>query len=302
LTTIYKIINEAHTPINELKQLPGWLEYAIEGCLKKDPDGRIKTGGALAEILTKRKVPEKEFKKDLSLETIKFRKEEIDQALSEIMEEQHEEEAVIIAPHEEEKNNLNTAFILETEEDDGPGKKRFILPAMIVLTFLILAAAIGYTVYSRYSGNFTELRQEEGKAETLSDATDAGKRQELTGSSRMEVNPEAVNKGERLSTKNSPIENTGSSLNKRRTPREKDNSQGVTKQAPLIKKQTVAVPNLEGMSIQEASRVLRRMGLKSGVVTRITSTAANYNLVLRQIPKSGRRLNEGSTVNLIVGE
>lgn len=290
LTTIYKIINESHTPVNEIKKLPDWMEFAIESCLEKDPGMRIKSGNELAEILVKRKIPEGGYRKDLALETIRFSKEDMEQVLKDNIRMQAEEEtAEAPKPETDKNNNGKSGYIFDYNEEE-PAKKKAFVPALIIIAFLLLTAAIGYTVYNRYSEKLIGLVPEENKPAVISQPQNKTLQE-----------PQALVNTDKSSTDaNKADENTGSASALRRNTQRKTTQQQVT--APPVKRTTVPVPNLEGMTLQEASGVLRRLGLRSGGVTRITSTAQNYNLVLRQIPKPGRRMNEGSAVNLIVGE
>ncbi|MGE5354024.1 MAG: protein kinase domain-containing protein [Acidobacteriota bacterium] len=285
LTTIYKIINETHTPVNEIKELPEWMIYAVEACLEKDPERRIKSGNELADILTRRKIPEGELKRNLTLETIRLRKEDMDEILNEASDVQPEEET----SEAHGGNNGKGGIFMEIEEDE-PQKKKAVVPSLIIIAFLLLTAAIGYTVYNRYSEKLPGVVTEKNTT-TL---TTEQKNKTVT---EPEAPPNTENKN---ALTNKTEDNTGAPIVERRnTPRR--NSVVQTTPSP-VQRTGVTVPNLEGMTTQEASRVLRRLGLRSGAVTRITSTASNYNLVLRQIPKPGRRLNEGSAVSLIVGE
>ncbi|HEX2869106.1 MAG TPA: protein kinase [Ignavibacteriales bacterium] len=269
LTTIYKLINEAHTPVRQIKQLPEWMEYAIEACLEKDPDRRIQTGNELASILRKRKIPEGEIIKELRLETIRLNKEDI-----------------APEPEEEVLKKGKESFVLELNDEEEPPKKKYVLPVVIVMAFLVLAAAIGYTVYNRYNENPLIPQQKETTTQVTANTETKPD---------MSVTPPAENTAPKENT--AAAENTGSETARSRTIVKRTTPANVT--PPAVQR---TVPNIEGMTIQEASRVLRRLGLRSGAVTKITSTASNYNLVLRQIPKPGRRINQGAAVNLIVGE
>ncbi|MCU7511804.1 MAG: protein kinase [Ignavibacteria bacterium] len=285
LTTIYKIINESHTPVNEVKELPEWMTFAIESCLEKDPDRRIKSGNELADILTRRKIPEGELTKNLTLETIRLRKEDMDEVLNENPEAQAEEET----PEAPQGSNGKGGIFMDLEEEE-PKKKKAVVPAPLIAAFLVLVAAIGYTVYNRYSENLPGIEPEKNTTTVTTEPEN-----------KTVTEPEDPLKTENKSNlTNKAEDNTGAPIAEKRNTPVRNNVVKTT--PPAVQRTAVTVPNLEGMTTQEASRVLRRLGLRSGAVTRITSTASNYNLVLRQIPKPGRRLNEGSAVNLIVGE
>ncbi|HEX2960399.1 MAG TPA: PASTA domain-containing protein, partial [Ignavibacteriales bacterium] len=174
--------------------------------------------------------------------------------------------------------------------EEEPKKKKAVVPALLIAAFLVLVAAIGYTVYNRYSENLPGIEPEKNTTAVTTEPEN-----------KTLTEPEAPLKTENKSNlTNKAEDNTGApTVEKRNTP---VRNNVVKTTPPAVQRAAVTVPNLEGMTTQEAARVLRRLGLRSGAVTRITSTASNYNLVLRQIPKPGRRLNEGSAVNLIVGE
>jgi len=52
ITTIHKILSEKPVPLGRLVKLPLSLEEAIERCLAKDPDQRVRNGKELIELLT----------------------------------------------------------------------------------------------------------------------------------------------------------------------------------------------------------------------------------------------------------
>ncbi|UCH64635.1 MAG: serine/threonine protein kinase [Ignavibacterium sp.] len=63
----------------------------------------------------------------------------------------------------------------------------------------------------------------------------------------------------------------------------------------------IKVPNVIGMSVDDAVNLLIRSGLTDGKISRIASAVRNKNMVINQVPKSGR-VKRGTAVNLIVGE
>jgi serine/threonine protein kinase len=69
----------------------------------------------------------------------------------------------------------------------------------------------------------------------------------------------------------------------------------------IVVNNKINIPNLIGMSVEDALDLLIRAGLKEGKISRIASAERNKNMVINQVPKSGR-VNRGTAVNLIVGE
>jgi beta-lactam-binding protein with PASTA domain len=63
----------------------------------------------------------------------------------------------------------------------------------------------------------------------------------------------------------------------------------------------IKVPNLIGMSLDDAVDLLIRSGLKEGKISRIASAIRNKNMVINQVPKSGS-VKRGTAVNLIAGD
>jgi hypothetical protein len=63
----------------------------------------------------------------------------------------------------------------------------------------------------------------------------------------------------------------------------------------------INIPNVIGMSVDDALDFLIKSGLSEGKISRIASAVRNKNMVINQVPKSGR-VKRGTTVNLIVGE
>ncbi len=62
----------------------------------------------------------------------------------------------------------------------------------------------------------------------------------------------------------------------------------------------LAIPNLRGMRLAEARRVIRRSGFRLGQVSERPSGKAPPGAVLRQQPKPGRSLAEGAAIDLVV--
>jgi serine/threonine protein kinase len=51
LSTIYKILHEPHVPVGKLAAVPPWMELAVDRCLVKDRDARIRKGSELVAAL-----------------------------------------------------------------------------------------------------------------------------------------------------------------------------------------------------------------------------------------------------------
>ena len=80
----------------------------------------------------------------------------------------------------------------------------------------------------------------------------------------------------------------------------------ITERIKKTSKKTVVnnkinIPNLIGLSVEDAIDLLSRSGLSEGKISRIASAERNKNMVINQVPKSGR-VKRGTAVNLIVGE
>jgi serine/threonine protein kinase len=69
----------------------------------------------------------------------------------------------------------------------------------------------------------------------------------------------------------------------------------------IVVNKKIKIPNVIGMSVDDALDLLIRSGLREGKISRIASAERNKNIVINQVPKSGS-VNRGTAVNLIVGE
>ncbi|MCZ6703031.1 MAG: protein kinase [Ignavibacteria bacterium] len=69
----------------------------------------------------------------------------------------------------------------------------------------------------------------------------------------------------------------------------------------IVIKNKIDIPNVIGMSVNDAVALLQRSGLSEGKISRIVSSVRNKNIVINQIPRSGS-VKRGTAVNLIVGE
>lgn len=63
----------------------------------------------------------------------------------------------------------------------------------------------------------------------------------------------------------------------------------------------INVPNVIGMTVDDAIYLLFRSGLSEGKISKIPSSDSNKNIVINQVPRSGR-VKRGAVINLIVGE
>jgi beta-lactam-binding protein with PASTA domain len=63
----------------------------------------------------------------------------------------------------------------------------------------------------------------------------------------------------------------------------------------------IDVPDLTGMPINSAKKILRAAGFLEGTITEIPSTPENVNIVIRQIPKAGTKSQAKAEINLIIG-
>ncbi len=68
-----------------------------------------------------------------------------------------------------------------------------------------------------------------------------------------------------------------------------------------VKIETVIVPEVTGLHINVAKKVLINAGLTVGSVTTMESSSDNNNVVIKQGPKSGTSVNKKSSVSIIVG-
>jgi tetratricopeptide (TPR) repeat protein len=69
----------------------------------------------------------------------------------------------------------------------------------------------------------------------------------------------------------------------------------------IVVNKKIKVPNVIGMSVDDALALLQRSGLSEGKISRIASAVRNKNIVINQVPKSGS-VKRGTAVNLIVGD
>ncbi|OQY11740.1 MAG: hypothetical protein B6I31_04365 [Desulfobacteraceae bacterium 4572_19] len=64
--------------------------------------------------------------------------------------------------------------------------------------------------------------------------------------------------------------------------------------------QTVPVPNLENLSIQQAQIILEENGLTTGFFSKTTNSTVNKDFIISQSPLSGIIIERGTKINLLV--
>jgi len=63
---------------------------------------------------------------------------------------------------------------------------------------------------------------------------------------------------------------------------------------------SVTIPRITGLSLPAASRKLNNLGLEIGNVSYTTDTEHNFDVIIRQNPRSGSTVKKGSKVNVVI--
>lgn len=279
VTTIYKIIHEPYTPISQInKNLPLWLERAVEGCLEKDVSRRIQSGRELAEILKERRVLPKSTPvfQNPNLGTIKITKLPPEPLVvkQQVRPPLPPEPPVVKPP------------VRPPLPPAGPKKKKEITAAererrlKKIFGFLIVVIATGL-IYLLIP--LTQLPQQpETKFQTTEEAE------------QQPINPQNISTDDGRSNQNTQQQNTPPpNMQKKEKEPVPINEERVTG--------TQTVPYLIGGTEFTAKRLIQAAGLRVGVISYEERSESDRGRVLRQIPRAGRSLSAGEQVGFVVG-
>ena len=268
LTTIYRVVSEMPLPINQIASVPLWLETVVNRCLEKDPNKRIQSGGELAQALRARSSPIVVSSNE-TVFNLGVNSEQMRQAPS------RERAGATVMARSTARSRTTT------RTPPPPQKQRSYLPVVIAIATMVIAV-VGWFMYQ--AGLF---------------------------SPRMAIVPGVM--GLPWQEAKSRLEKTelrailagGPSAGKTRVVGQNPMAGAKTKPGTAVslftEKVMVQVPNLTGMSPEQATEALKSAGLNLGSSIQRAGPPEEQGIVVHQIPEAGSSLEDGSAVTVIVG-
>jgi serine/threonine protein kinase len=263
LTTIYKIIHESYKPLSSHTKVPRWLESTINGCLEKNPTSRIQSAEELARLLEERKDFVVRKAKD---EQSKERK-TVRITQDELMKVEEEERHTINA--DQKKSNSITKWLV----------------GAIVICIILLVVLLNH----QSQGSLESILKDNGNQKPPQQENQISNR-EPPRSSIGQLHQQTETK----ESEYKPPPKVEKEIDTMRPKAEK-----IILKPPEPK--LIDVPDLTGMPINSAKKILRAAGFLEGTITEIPSTPENVNIVIRQIPKAGTKSQAKAEINLIIG-
>lgn len=169
--------------------------------------------------------------------------------------------------------------------DAAPKKKKWLIPLLIgVAVFLLLSGfALAYILTSPGSVVVPDL-----KGKTLSQAQRAVEAKGL----KLEVAKEVYNENYPPGRVTAQEPTAGEKLRKGETVR-------VTMSKGLA---TVTVPSVVGKTQEEATTILKKVGLTIGKIDRAANDDVPENAIISQSPRAASKVEKGSSVDIVVSE